>query len=118
MRVIATISLRKAVHSAVGAGCKPGHFRAPYFIKSMGACAFDPDTLSFAGRIGFREIFCSAPINGAQPLEWAKRLARTELAVEQFGDGSVNDINSPGKYTLKDGIAETGRLVVLQMPPG
>jgi hypothetical protein len=34
---------------AVSAGCKPGHFRAPYFIRSMGACAFDPDTLSFAG---------------------------------------------------------------------
>ena len=29
--------------------CKPHHFRAPFFIKSMGACAFDPETLSFAG---------------------------------------------------------------------
>jgi len=38
-----------SVNAAVSAGCKPGHFRAPYFIKSMGACAFDPDTLSFAG---------------------------------------------------------------------
>jgi hypothetical protein len=38
-----------SVHSAVSAGCKPGHFRAPYFIKSMGACAFDPNALSFAG---------------------------------------------------------------------
>ena len=34
---------------ALGDGCKPNHFRAPYFIKSMGACAFDPETLSFAG---------------------------------------------------------------------
>jgi hypothetical protein len=51
--VIATVltgaSLLVSVHAAVGAGCKPGHFRAPYFIKSMGACAFDPSTLSFAG---------------------------------------------------------------------
>ena len=30
-------------------GCKPRHFRAPFFIKTMGACAFDPETLSFAG---------------------------------------------------------------------
>ena len=34
---------------ALGDGCKPNHFRAPYFIKSMGACSFDPETLSFAG---------------------------------------------------------------------
>jgi hypothetical protein len=34
---------------AVLAGCKPDHFRPPFFIKSMGACAFDPETLSYAG---------------------------------------------------------------------
>jgi hypothetical protein len=34
---------------ALGDGCKPNHLRSPYFIKSMGACAFDPETLSFAG---------------------------------------------------------------------
>jgi hypothetical protein len=47
--VLAGASLLMSVHAAVGAGCKPGHYRAPYFIKSMGACAFDPSTLSFAG---------------------------------------------------------------------
>jgi len=34
---------------AVLAGCKPDHFRPLFFITSMGACAFDSDTLSFAG---------------------------------------------------------------------
>jgi hypothetical protein len=34
---------------ALGDGCKPNHFRAPHFIKSMGACVFDPETLSFTG---------------------------------------------------------------------
>jgi hypothetical protein len=34
---------------AVLAGCKPDHFRPAFFIKSMGACAFDAETLSFAG---------------------------------------------------------------------
>ncbi len=29
--------------------CKPSHFRAPFFVKSMGACAFDPETLSYSG---------------------------------------------------------------------
>ena len=47
--VLAGASLLMSVQAAVSAGCKPGHFRAPYFIKSMGACRFDPDTLSFAG---------------------------------------------------------------------
>jgi hypothetical protein len=34
---------------ALGDGCKPNHYRALYFIKNMGVCAFDPETLSFAG---------------------------------------------------------------------
>jgi hypothetical protein len=34
---------------AVLAGCKPDHFRPLFFLKSMGACAFDSETLSFAG---------------------------------------------------------------------
>ena len=34
---------------AVLAGCKPDHFRPLFFVKSMGACAFDSETLSFAG---------------------------------------------------------------------
>jgi hypothetical protein len=36
-------------HIALGTECKPTHFRAPYFIRSMGACAFDPTTLHYAG---------------------------------------------------------------------
>jgi len=72
------------------------------------------DTLSFEGRIEFREIFCSVPINSPQPLEWARQLARRELAVEQFGHCRVNGGNySTGEYNPKDGISETGRLVVL-----
>jgi hypothetical protein len=77
------------------------------------------DQLSFAGRVEFREIFCSVPINSAQPVEWAKKLARRELAVEQFGPSILADAeHSTGNYKPNDGISETGRLVVLQMPPG
>ena len=36
-------------HDAVLAGCKPDHLKPPFFIKSMGACAFDPETLSYTG---------------------------------------------------------------------
>jgi len=38
-----------APRDAVLAGCKPDHFRPLFFIKTMGACAFDSETLSFAG---------------------------------------------------------------------
>jgi len=76
------------------------------------------DQLSFESRMEFREIVCCAPINSAQPVEWAKQLARRELAVEQFGGGSVQDINSPGEYNPHDDLSETGRLVVLQMSGG
>jgi len=77
------------------------------------------DELSFEGRVEFRETFCSAPINGAQPVEWARQLARRELAVEEFGPCTLSDADhSDGKYNPKDGICETGRVVVLQMPAG
>jgi hypothetical protein len=38
-----------SAHAAFGNDCKPHHFRAPFFVKDMGACAFDPETLSYAG---------------------------------------------------------------------
>jgi hypothetical protein len=38
-----------APHSAFANDCKPRHFRAPFFVKDMGACAFDAETLSYAG---------------------------------------------------------------------
>ena len=38
-----------SVHAALSEGCKPGHFRAPYFIKTMGPCSFDIESMSFRG---------------------------------------------------------------------
>jgi hypothetical protein len=35
--------------AALSAECKPSHLKPLYFIKDMGACAFDPETLSYAG---------------------------------------------------------------------
>ena len=42
-------TLLGSAHAVFSTECKPSHFRAPYFIRSMGACAFDPETLSYAG---------------------------------------------------------------------
>jgi hypothetical protein len=77
------------------------------------------DQLSFEGRVELKEIFCSTPINSAQPIEWATQLARRELAVEQFGPCTLSDASHPAaNYKPTDGISDTGRLVVLQMPVG
>jgi hypothetical protein len=77
------------------------------------------EELSLEGRVKFTELFCSVPINSAQPLEWAAQMARRELAVEQFGPGTISDPDhSDGNYKPNDGISETGRLVVLPMPAG
>jgi hypothetical protein len=46
---LASASLLCSVHAAWSVNCEPHHFRAPYFINNMGACGFDPETLSFAG---------------------------------------------------------------------
>ena len=45
----AAAMLLGSVQTGLSNECKPHHFRAPFFIKSMGACAFDPETLSYAG---------------------------------------------------------------------
>jgi hypothetical protein len=35
--------------AAWSAQCKPHHFRAPFYVRTMGRCVFDPATLSFRG---------------------------------------------------------------------
>jgi hypothetical protein len=41
-----------ALLGSIGAAlaeCKPSHFKAPYFIRTMGPCGFNSETLSFRG---------------------------------------------------------------------
>lgn len=75
------------------------------------------DEMSFAGRVRFREIFCSVPINAARPQELAAHLARRELAVEDCGPGQVHEQDCPGRFKLSD-VSSAGRVVVLPMPAG
>ena len=46
---LACATLILSTHGALSARCKPNHFRPPFFIKTMGPCTFDPQTLSFSG---------------------------------------------------------------------
>jgi hypothetical protein len=47
--VVAAMALSVSAQVAWSAQCKPHHFRAPYFIKTMGRCGFDQATMSFHG---------------------------------------------------------------------
>jgi hypothetical protein len=38
-----------STQAALSHGCKPYHFRSPFFVKTMGRCGFDPASLSFRG---------------------------------------------------------------------
>ncbi len=43
------LPLLMSAQAALSAGCKPGHLKPLYFMKTMGPCNFGIDTLSFAG---------------------------------------------------------------------
>jgi hypothetical protein len=46
---LAGVALSLTAQAAWSERCKPSHFRAPYFIKTMGRCDFDQATMSFHG---------------------------------------------------------------------
>lgn len=64
--------------------------------------------LSLAGSFQLQEILCSVPINSPRPLEWARQLARRELAVDAAHPAT--------NHQTTNGISESGRLVVLSLP--
>ena len=47
--VVAVMALSLSAQVTWSAQCKPHHFRAPHFIKTMGRCGFDQATMSFHG---------------------------------------------------------------------
>ena len=47
--VVGCIAFALSAQAASSHECKPHRFRAPYYIKTMGRCVFDPATLSFQG---------------------------------------------------------------------
>jgi hypothetical protein len=42
-------ALGVSAQAALSADCKPGHFRPPFFIKTMGSCGFNVAAMSFQG---------------------------------------------------------------------
>jgi hypothetical protein len=46
---LACVALCGIADAAGAAACTPRHFRAPFLVKTMGACGFDQQTLSYQG---------------------------------------------------------------------
>ena len=75
------------------------------------------DRLTFEGRILFREILCSVPLNCPEPVGYARRQAKNELVYQHLGQhklSKIDQVQSPHKY--EEGICATGCLVVLNVP--
>ena len=46
---LACVMLFAGASAALSDNCKPGHPKAPVVLKTMGPCAFDPQSLQFRG---------------------------------------------------------------------
>jgi hypothetical protein len=85
--VLALMMLGAAFDSAEAAKCKPKRPKPPIVLKSMGACAFNPETASFKGEPG-EQLRCLlrafdrsrnlAPMPESVPTALAERAGRTE----------------------------------------
>jgi hypothetical protein len=88
---------------AVFAGCKPNHFRPLFFIKSMGACAFDTETMSFAGTPVDQALCLMRGMDSSRNLE--PRLPSLPAALaERIGQTT----GLPSRATLSDYLSTLG----------
>jgi len=85
---------------AVLADCKPDHFRPLFFIKSMGACAFDSETLSFAGTPTEQAMCLMRGMDSSRNLEPRLQSLPHALA-ERIGQTT----GLPSRATLSDYLA-------------
>lgn len=92
-----------APFDAVLAGCKPDHFRPLFFIKSMGACAFDSETLSFAGTPAEQAMCLMRGMDLSRNLEPRLQSLPHALA-ERIGQTT----GLPSRATLSDYLATLG----------
>ena len=88
---------------AVLAGCKPDHFRPLFFIRTMGACAFDSETLSFAGTPQEQATCLMRGMDSSRNLE--PRLPSLPAALAQRV-GQTTDL--PSRATLSDYLSALG----------
>ena len=85
------------------AGCKPDHFRPLFFIRTMGACAFDSETLSFAGTPQEQAMCLMRGMDSSRNLE--PRLPSLPAALAQRV-GQTTGL--PSRATLSDYLSTVG----------
>ncbi len=70
--------------------------------------------LHYRSRVRFERVICAVPVNAADPIGWAKHLARQKLNLTAFGLYRVNGACGWDRSVHpEDGICEQGHCVVL-----
>jgi len=95
-------ALAAASHDAL-AGCKPDHFKPPFFIKSMGVCSFDPEILSYAGTPVQQAMCLMRGMDGSRNL-----LSRLSSLPAPLASRIGQTTGLPARATLSDYIAQQG----------
>jgi hypothetical protein len=65
------------------------------------------------GVLRLDQLSVTAPVNAADPIGWAKAIARRRLQLNDFGFCKVNGGDYDGSFKLTDGLGRNGRLVRL-----
>ena len=89
--------------NAVLAGCKPDHFRPLFFVKSMGECAFDSETLSFAGTPVEQAMCLMRGMDSSRNLE-----PRLQGLPAALADRIGQTTGLPSRATLSDYLSTLG----------
>ena len=92
-----------ASHDAALAGCKPDHFKPPFFINSMGVCSFDPETLSYAGTPVQQAMCLMRGMDGSRNL-----LSRLSSLPAPLTSRIGQTTGLPSRATLSDYLAQQG----------
>ena len=70
--------------------------------------------LRYEGTVYFEHISCSVPVNTADPIGWAKAMAKRELGMTEFGRCEVLGGHWENEtFKPEDGVNESGRSVIL-----
>jgi hypothetical protein len=88
---------------AVLAGCKPDHFRPLFFVNSMGACAFDSETFSFAGTPVEQALCLMRGMDSSRNLE-PRLQGLPHVLAQRIGQTT----GLPARATLSDYLATLG----------
>ena len=71
---------------------------------------------TYRGRLRLEHLSCTVPLNAANPVALARRMAERELGMREFGFCRVNGGEMDGTFKPEHGVSAQGRLVLLSPP--